>query len=532
GAVLLDRWLCPVPVGVVGELYVAGDGLARGYRGLSGVTAAAFVANPFGGSGSRLYRTGDVMRWDGDGGLVFVGRSDFQVKVRGQRVEPGEVEAVLCRCPGVAGAVVGVVEGPVGSVLVGWVVGEAGVVLEESVVRSFVGSVLVGFMVPRVVVLEGFPLSVSGKVDRGALPLPAFGVSGSEGVGVSGVVGVVVSVFESVLGVSGVGVGDDFFVVGGDSLAATRVAEQLSLRLEKPVPVQWVFRALTPAGLARMIESSPEDQPPESDISMLDVVVPLHASDSGDPLFCIHPAGGLALGYSGLSRYLESGRPLYGLQLPLLGGGLRYQSVESLARRYAAEIRKARPDGPYHLLGWSFGGLIAHAVAAELSPADVTLTMLDSYPTGEGSAEPGGGVDERPEEWLRGLGLDLDRESGETDSDRLVSFVRRAFRLEIDTAQSLVGRLGDGLADSNLMARNFVPGTFDGDVLFFAAEGSAGTPGADPNAWRSAITGKVEVHPVPEDHLGMTSADAFAVIGPVLDAYLDSGYLSSEYRDR
>ncbi|WP_263973525.1 amino acid adenylation domain-containing protein, partial [Rhodococcus wratislaviensis] len=163
--VVLDSWLRPVPVGVVGELYVGGVGLARGYHGLVGLTAASFVASPF-GVGSRLYRTGDLVRWDGLGSLVFVGRADFQVKVRGQRVELGEVESVLVSCPGVGAAVVVVGSG---GGLVGYVVPEVGAQVDSGAVVEFAGSVLPGFMVPSVVVVLGeLPVTVSGKVDRTA----------------------------------------------------------------------------------------------------------------------------------------------------------------------------------------------------------------------------------------------------------------------------------------------------------------------------------------------------------------------------
>ncbi|WP_139277936.1 amino acid adenylation domain-containing protein, partial [Rhodococcus marinonascens] len=169
GVVVLDGWLRPVPVGVVGELYVAGSGLARGYHGRVGLTAASFVANPFGASGSRLYRTGDLVRWSVEGVLEFRGRNDFQVKVRGQRVELGEVEVVLARCVGVARAVVVVW----GSRLVGYVVPVVGVVLDPDVVVGFAGSVLPAYLVPSVVVVLGeLPVTVNGKLDRGALPTP------------------------------------------------------------------------------------------------------------------------------------------------------------------------------------------------------------------------------------------------------------------------------------------------------------------------------------------------------------------------
>ncbi|MCX4863850.1 non-ribosomal peptide synthase/polyketide synthase [Streptomyces sp. NBC_00825] len=254
GVWVLDERLCPVGVGVEGELYVSGIGLAHGYGGRAGMTAGRFVALP-GGSGERMYRTGDLVRWTAEGVLDFVGRVDDQVKVRGFRVELGEVEEVLAGFPGVSRAVV-VVRGDAGGVkrLVAYAVVEsgAGAGVDGSVLRGFLAGVLPDYMVPSVcVVVDGLPLTANGKVDRRALPEPdPVLLCGGEYVAPRGVrEGVVVGVFAEVLGLERVGVRDDFFGLGGDSIRAVQVVSRLR-RAGVVVPVRVLFDCRTAEGVA------------------------------------------------------------------------------------------------------------------------------------------------------------------------------------------------------------------------------------------------------------------------------------------
>ncbi|WP_338150687.1 amino acid adenylation domain-containing protein [Rhodococcus qingshengii] len=254
---VLDSRLRPVPVGVVGELYVGGVQVARGYEGRVDLTVGRFVADPVSGVvGARVYRTGDVVRWGCGGVLEFVGRTDFQVKVRGQRVELGEVEAVLAAQVGVAGAVVVLRSGVGGDFLVGFVVGEVGVVVDEVVVLEGVRRSLPGFMVPSVVVVLGeFPVTVHGKLDRKALPDVNFEPQALQYVAPrTPVEETVAAIFDDLLGTSTVGVNDDFFALGGNSLSAARLVARVNSVLGERINIRDVFDASTVAALAELAQ--------------------------------------------------------------------------------------------------------------------------------------------------------------------------------------------------------------------------------------------------------------------------------------
>ncbi|WP_139280021.1 AMP-binding protein, partial [Rhodococcoides yunnanense] len=267
GVLVLDERLHPVPVGVSGELYLAGVQLARGYVGRVDLTAERFVANPFVGVagvgvGSRLYRTGDVVRWGGSGELEYVGRSDFQVKVRGFRIELGEIESALRGLGGVVDvAVVARVDDVAGDQLVAYVVGGVGVdgsrvVLDVGALKVELGAVVPSYMVPSAfVVLDALPLTVNGKLDRAGLPDPVFEAAVFRAPSTP-VEEAVARVFSEVLGVDRVGVDDDFFALGGNSLIATQVVSRLGVALDAVVPVRLVFEAPSVGGLAVRVEAS------------------------------------------------------------------------------------------------------------------------------------------------------------------------------------------------------------------------------------------------------------------------------------
>ncbi|MFI6773701.1 amino acid adenylation domain-containing protein [Nocardia sp. NPDC050412] len=260
---VLDSRLRPVPAGVTGELYLAGDQLARSYLGRADLTADRFVANPF-GTGERMYRTGDLVAWSAPSVLKYLGRTDFQVKLRGQRIELGDIEAALLAQPSVSQAAVLVVPTELGDQLVAYAVPAPGAHLEVEPLRAALAGTLPQYMVPATIVeLAEFPLNTSGKLDRKALPRPT--LAGREFRAPSTPLEeIVAGVFAEVLGVDRVGADDDFFVLGGNSLVATQVVARLSAALGARVPVRTLFDAPVVADLAGRIvpDSENADRPP------------------------------------------------------------------------------------------------------------------------------------------------------------------------------------------------------------------------------------------------------------------------------
>ncbi|MEV8510673.1 amino acid adenylation domain-containing protein, partial [Actinoplanes sp. NPDC051475] len=373
-AYVLDDRLRPVPVGVTGELYVAGAGLARGYVGRPDLTAERFVACPF-EPGARMYRTGDRVRWSPDGQLWFEGRADDQVKVRGFRIEPDEVRAAVEAAPGVSQAAVVAFEDVPGDVrLVAYVVPQAGADTGglPASVRGFVSTRLPAFMTPAaVVVLERLPLTSNGKLDRAALPAPDFaGAAAGSAPARNAQEQLLCTLFAEVLSVERVGIDDNFFDLGGHSLLATRLVARIRTAFDLDVSVRALFEAPTPATLARwLVTVGIRDA--------FEVVYPMRTTGSQPPLFCLHPGSGLAWVYSGLLRHLDPEVPLYGIQsLGLSRTSTRPDTLTGMAREYARHIRSVQPHGPYRLMGWSLGGVMAHEVAVQLQAAGEQVTLL------------------------------------------------------------------------------------------------------------------------------------------------------------
>ncbi|MCL2533212.1 MAG: amino acid adenylation domain-containing protein [Nocardiaceae bacterium] len=517
---VLDGRLHPVPRGVVGELYISGPALARGYHGRPGLTASCFVANPWGRPGERLYRTGDLVRWRSDGTIEYIGRSDFQVKVRGFRIEPGEVDAVLGAQPDVGFSVTLTRPGPAANMLLCSYVHPAGDAdLHPDDLRRAAAQHLPAYMVPAsVTVLDRIPLSPTGKLDRDALPQPSFVPSAAAATREPDgpVETAVVQSFSEVLGVGRVGVDDSFFDLGGTSLLATRVVSDLRARLGSTVPLQALFLDPTPAGLAGRITAVAPGGIDEA----LAARITLRAGGSGRPLFCVHPGIGLSWGYGGLLRHLPADRPVFGLQLPAIAGGARYSSIEDLAARYVDEMVAAAPDGPYDLLGWSLGGVLAHAMAVEVQRRGRSVTMLavmDAYPD-DGSAPLLDRLDLA--DLLRGLGLDV-AAAQELTYDTAARMFNDHFGISDGITADHLERIDDGYVNSRLLVHRFVPDVFDGNLLVFQAVGDRDEARRSPQEWRRIVTGGIDECPVDCGHNDMVDPDVLAAIGPVLAAYLE-----------
>nr|WP_256666796.1 non-ribosomal peptide synthetase [Nocardia cyriacigeorgica] len=512
---VLDDRLHPVPAGVSGELYLGGAQLARGYQHRPDLTAERFVANPFGAPGSRLYRTGDLARWNADGDLEYVERRDFQVKVGGYRIELAEIEHALRSRPEVADAIVLAHRGDGdNAMLVGYFTADEPIV--EAELRTALSQSLPSYMVPAVLMqLPALPLTANGKVDRNALPRPSVG-SRAFRAPVTELERTVCEVFGDVLGKVGarIGLDDNFFERGGNSLLATRLAAQLGDALGEQIPVVWLFSAPTPAGLVTQIENRRAGRGRIDAEAAFDVLLPLRPGGAREPLFCVHPVGGVAWSFAGLAAHIEPDRPLYGLQSPVLGSEEpQAGSIEEWAQRYVREIRAVQPEGPYHLLGWSLGGVLAHAIAVLLQDQGqhvATLAMMDSALTAEVDttapipvAELLGGL----------LGDTADREPAR---DQLVDYLSELPEpFASFGADRLTRVLDSGAASLRLIAR-YHPRPYKGELVYFTAAADDPTGAIGAATWSDAVDGTVHNHAVQTTHWRMTTDAALARIGHVL----------------
>ncbi|MEU5423222.1 amino acid adenylation domain-containing protein [Streptomyces sp. NPDC020667] len=397
-AYVLDATFRPVPVGVPGELYVAGTGLARGYLGRPDLTAERFLPDPFAQTpGERMYRTGDVVRWRPDGNLEFLGRADRQVKIRGLRIELGEVEHALTGLPAVRqGVVVVQDQGTPHARLVAYVVPEPDSApgLDGERVRQEVADRLPLHMVPAVVVLlDALPLTPNGKVDQKRLPLPEARGEQEHTAPATPTEHKLAALWTGLLGVDGdrLSVHDSFFGLGGNSLNLIRLTTAVKQEFGVTLEVRRLYLAPTVRGIAALIDehTAPVAGGP-------DILVPLNPEGSRPAFFCVHPAGGAAVPYIPLARLLGDDQPFHGLEAPGLHGGPTPRTLAEFAALYVAAVREAQPEGPYHLGGWSVGGAVAAEMAAQLRDAGQeigALLLFDTATPGEGSGADGSAPD-------------------------------------------------------------------------------------------------------------------------------------------
>ncbi|MFB9903359.1 non-ribosomal peptide synthetase [Allokutzneria oryzae] len=479
---VLDSGLRPVPPGVVGELYTAGFGLARGYLRRPGLTAERFVASPF-APGERMYRTGDLVRWRAQGHLEFVGRVDNQVKIRGLRIELGEVEAAVAAHPSVAQAAVVVREDRPGDKrLVGYVVLTENVTGSE--LRAHVAESVPAHMVPSVLVtLEALPLTPNGKVDHRALPVPG-AVAADEGRGPRSLrEEVLCGLFAEVLELPKVSIDANFFELGGHSLLAMRLTSRIADVLGQEIAVRVLFEAATVAELAMRLDGVVDETSP---------LLPLRTKGDRAPLFCAHPSLGLSWCYSGLVQRLDDSYPVYGLQARGLdGSGELPESLEDMARDYIEQMRTVQPHGPYHLLGYSIGGNIVHAIATALQEQGEEvglLAVLDARPGDP--AQPGPIETQRPltaKDVLARMSEDAGGERTD-DEDR-----------QREKAMSLLAEAMGGSADPhqlNVMINSIRvvtghrPAAFKGDLTLIVSDQGGEVL---ERAWAPYVGGEVEV---------------------------------------
>jgi amino acid adenylation domain-containing protein len=377
-AYVLDAHLRPVPVGVVGELHLGGLSVSRGYLGRPALTGRRFVADPFGDRpGARLYRTGDLVRRLPGGDLVYVGRADGQVKIRGLRIELGEVESALAAYPGVAQAVVVAASDR----LVGYVRPVEGAGIDLAELRRHAAGWLPGYMVPaHLVVVDSFTLNNSGKVDRSALPaVDDAPQSGGYVAPRDEVETTLAAVFAELLGRDRVGIDDGFFALGGTSLQVMRLLTRVHRELGAELGVTAVFLNPTVRQLAARIGESGAEHglPVERGLPAERGLLVELAKGDGPELFLVHAVGGTVHPYAPLAAALAGTFGVHGIQAAGLDPGTAPAgSIEAMADAYTAAILGAQPTGPYHLAGWSLGGVLAYEIAGRLEEAGRQVAFL------------------------------------------------------------------------------------------------------------------------------------------------------------
>ncbi|HYW09250.1 MAG TPA: thioesterase domain-containing protein, partial [Longimicrobium sp.] len=547
---VLDRGGRPVGVGVPGELYVGGAGVARGYLGRPGLTAERFVPDPFGAqAGARLYRTGDGARWQHDGTLEFLSRLDEQVKVRGFRIEPGEVEAALTALAKVRDAVVVARDGAAGERrLVAYLVAGEGAVLAElrDEIRDRLRETLPGHMIPSTFVfLPALPLTPNGKVDRAALPAPDEGRGEVRGAFVAPrdeMEREVAALWEEILGRRPVGVRDNFFELGGTSLTAVRLVDRVERHTGGAVPLSVLITQGTVEAMAAQLRDGPARNSRRAS-----PLVPLRPAGTGAPLFCVHPADGRATAYLALARHLDARHPVYALQDPgVLGSDLELRGVEELAEVYASAICDLHPRGPYNLLGWSFGGFVAFEVARRLRAGGGEVDFLGVLDTwsplmlGDDPRDEPELLEALVRDWAEFSGRPVAVSAGELrvlpHEPRLELLVERGIAAGVLAATATPAWIQRALEldrGRTEAVRRYEPGAYDGRLTVLRAaevdpavtvEGHRLHRGyRDPGLGWGALAKQLEVHTVKGTHVTLAVEPNVRALARTIEECMEAG---------
>ncbi|ADZ90629.1 non-ribosomal peptide synthetase [Marinomonas mediterranea] len=507
---ILDNYLRPVPVGVPGELYLCGVQLATGYWNRFDLTATRFVADPF-GNGERMYRTGDVVRWLEDGAVEYLGRSDDQLKIRGQRIELGEIERVLSAVDGVDQCAVvaktwGQSAGMVGGdtrQLIGYVVSDVGLSLDTVDISKHLVETLPSHMVPAVIIpLDALPLSANGKLDRKALPVPSetnvtVGREPRPGIETK-----MATTFAQVLETDHVYADDDFFALGGHSLLAVRLVSELRKQWQLTVSVGQVMVSPTIEKLAKVL--SDEKLANNRDLAGFGLVLPIRQGKS-TPIFCVHPASGFAWQYTGLSRYLEGESPLIGLQSPRPDGPIAAQAnLDGMIEQHLQQLRSQQAAGPYRLMGYSLGGVIAHGLAVRLQSMGEEVSflgLLDTYPPDD--QDWSGPTDEEAQQ-------EVEREKAQFMNDA-----------ETQEKDVMFDDIVANYADSIRHLSQATTPRFNGKAVLFVADRTV-PEGMDIDATWAPFVDTLEKHHFDYPHEDIMSPDALAELGPLMNQIVNA----------
>ncbi|MFZ4834050.1 enterobactin synthase subunit F [Rouxiella sp. Mn2063] len=514
---ILDARLRPVPPGVAGDLYLAGDQLAQGYLGRPDLTASRFIADPY-AEGCRMYLTGDVARWLPGGEVEYLGRSDDQLKIRGQRIELSDIDHALLSLPGVQQAVTHAMilgnvatDGGDARQLVGYLVAQVGAHLDTDSLRATLAERLPAHMVPVALVeLPALPLSANGKLDRKALPQPKTAQKAAGRAAHPGVESTIAQLFATLLQRDQVFADDDFFALGGHSLLAMRLAAELRRELDKPVSVGQVMVASTVEQLATLLSKEGSQQ--DADSAGFGAVLPLRTG-KGPILFCLHPASGFAWQFSVLARYLDPQWSLVGIQSPRPDGPLaQCENMDEVCEIHLNTVREVQPHGPYHFIGYSLGGTLAQGIAARLQAQGEQvnfLGLLDTYPP-------------ETQNW------------GDVLDDEVLQEVQRErqqfMAVSEETLDPAMGEARNNMfdnieanyADSVRLLTKTHTARFTGQATLFVAMQTLQQDMDVQKTW-SEYVDTLEVHELDCAHVDIVSPASFERLGPLINKCLKSG---------
>jgi|GEM_PF-1102781 len=524
---LLDDRLQPVPIGVTAEIHISGAGVAKGYLNRSELTQEKFVSNPY-NQGERLYKTGDLGCYLADGSIQFLGRADRQVNIQGLRIELGEIEAVLSQSDLVIEAAITVKTNNLGETLAAYIVPKDQEVTVE-LLRDYLKSELPAYMIPNTFsFLDVFPLTTSGKVDRRALAALSDSEPSTSPLTEDPIAAEIVKMLQDILGIDTITAEDNFIELGGNSLLAARLVAELVDKYDRQISVAEVFGAATPASLAELLRS------PQSK-SLPPCCVPIKQGDSELTIFGIHNLGyGLEF-YRPLAKYLDAEVSLYGLSAALSDEPEtpHFRDVVNSAKYYVRQIQQIQERGPYHLMGVSFGGLVAYETAQILRSQGEEvkfLGLLDTYfPHVNGLYKPS--LNQRVSRHLEKISNDgfshvFDRLQWRANATK--DYLRYSLSKIAWVRNNLVDRTGRNFAqtiyieqkkEQEKVNQDYAIQPYQDAVHMFRA-----TDDIDPKLeWRKLVRGELYIHDVPGEHLGILQEPNVKVLAAEISSVLNEG---------
>ncbi|MCC5641838.1 amino acid adenylation domain-containing protein [Nostoc sp. CHAB 5824] len=552
---ILDNNLQPVPIGIPGELYIGGDGLARGYLNQPELTTEKFISNPFKNSQSEskhLYKTGDLTRYLPDGNIEFLGRLDHQVKIRGFRIELGEIETMLGQHPAVQKNVAVVREDvPGNKLIVAYLVPKPGETIVSDEMHSFIKQKLPDYMLPSVfVILDSLPLNANGKVDRKTLPVPNLTnveIEKTFATAEDSLQLQLTKIWENVLGIHPIGIKDNFFDLGGHSLLAVRLFSQINKIFGKNLPTAILFQAPTIEQLTNILRQQGCSTPWSS-------LIPIQLQGSKLPFFYIHSLYGNLFHSRELLGNLDLDQPVYGLQAQGLDRKQApYTRIEDMAAHYIKEIRTIQPQGPYLLGGWCIGGTVAFEMARQLEIQGEKVELLalfDCYPP---QVKSGGNIKrsfldklkKRFSHFLINWQDIIKRNTSHIVSlepkQQLIFFVDRVnhrlqnslreivYKLHLKMQLPLpISVLDLAVRDANTQAqRTYIAKDYNGKVTLFWAMERPVEEYYLMEKWKELATGGIEIYKTPGSHDSIMSLPHVLVLSEKLNNCLNNAQLST-----